>query len=576
MSAAQAQGRRPRFSPHLQRGRALAPAMLCAALLAVSAAARAQAPSAGDVLRETAPPLIPLPEGRIPALVSPEPEDRALLRDDAGLKVRASVFRITGASVLPEAELQALLADLIGRDLTYAGLREAADRITRRYRERGYLLARAWLPAQNLGAGEIEIAVLEGRLGDIRLENRSAYNEADVIAFLDPNRLNDQVVERRLLERRLLLLADIPGFNVKAELAPGARPGFTDLKVEVGGAPGVQGEFGFDNSGNSYTGRYRLSCGMQVVNPGGWGDLISLRALVSHNGLAYGRLSYQSAVGSDGWRLGAALSTLRYDLGRDYGNLGAEGDAGARSLSALYPVVRGVDANLYASLAWEETRLFDRVNATGAQSDKVKQTISAGLNGDWRAWGGDNQAHATLTAGNVALRTPAVQAQDALTARTAGAYARLNFGLVHARALTGGYNLHADLRGQLAGNNLDASEKLSLGGVAGVRAYPQGEAAGDDAFLLSVELRRYLGRVADGSLMQATLFADLGMSRINHSDWSSGSNRRTLSGAGAALGWGTRAHGATRIGLAFKLGGGAATADRDSPRRLWISYEEAF
>ena len=34
--------------------------------------------------------------------------------------------------------------------------------------------------------------------------------------------------------------------------------------------------------------------------------------------------------------------------------------------------------------------------------------------------------------------------------------------------------------------------------------------------------------------------------------------------------------GASRIGLAFKLGGGAATAERDSPRRLWFTYEESF
>lgn len=544
-------------------------------LAGLSAAARAQNPGVGDILRELAPMQPALPEGRLSPLLAPEAE-AAPRRDDGGLRITVRHFLLSGVTLLPEAELQALLADLQGRELNYAGLREAADRLTRHYRARGYLLAQAWLPAQNLATGEIEIAVLEGRLGDVRVEAKGGYNEADIAAFLDPNTLVGQAVERQLLERRLLLLADIPGFEVKAELAPGARPGLTDLKVEVGGAPAVRGDIGFDNHGNSYTGRYRVSGGLSVVNPGGWGDLVSLRALLSHDGLAYGRLAYQSALGHDGWRAGAAVSLLRYSLGGSYGNLAAEGEADSHAFSLHYPILRSVEANLHAGLTYEQTRLYDQVGATGGQNERFKQTLALTFNADGMARGGVYQAHAHLTAGDLALRTPAAAAQDAASARSAGAYARLNLGLNHTRSLPGGYQFHADARGQAASKNLDSSEKFSLGGQTGVRAYPQGEGAGDDAFLVSVELRRFLGRVGDGSPLRGALFADVGHARINHNDWSGSSNTRTLSGVGLSLDWGKRATGATRIGIAFKLGGGAVTADKDSPRRLWISYEESF
>ncbi len=560
-------------APNLPVLRHLALALALAGL-GVSGA-RAQTPSAGDLLRELVPAREAVPSAHLPPLLAPEAES-APARTDATLTIPVRAFRFTGVTLLPETELQALLTDLSGRELNYAGLRQAAERITRYYRERGYLLARAWLPSQRLASGEVEIAVLEGRLGDIRVETRGTYNEADIAAFLDPNSLVGQAVQRRLLERRLLLLADIPGYEVKAELAPGSRPGLTDLKVEVGGAPAVLGDLGFDNHGNAYTGRYRVSGGLQVVNPGGWGDRVSLRGLLSHDGLAYGRLGYQSVVGNDGWQVGAALALLRYTLGRNYGDLGAEGEADTHTYFVRYPILRSIDANLRAGLAFEQARLHDRVGATGGENERHKRHLDFSLDGDWRGAIGVYQAHAILTAGDLTLRTPAIATQDAASARSAGNYVKLDLGLKHTRALAGGYRLQVDTRAQVAGKNLDSSEKFGLGGIHGVRAYPQGEAAGDDAFLMNLELHRFLGRVGNGSPLSGTVFFDVGHARINHDDWSGSNNQRTLSGAGFALNWGTRAEGASSIGLAFKLGGGAATAERDSPRRLWFTYEESF
>jgi hemolysin activation/secretion protein len=560
------------FPPFATRGAPLVTALLAS----FSLTAQAAAPSAGDVLRETAPPAVTLPGGHLAPLQMPPAEQRPALRDEGGIQVTPRAFRITGNSVFSEAELQALLADLIGHETGFAGLRDAAERITRHYRRHGYLLARAWLPTQKLAAGIVEISVLEGSLGDIRLANRSSYSDADIAAFLDPNSLNGQVVEKRLLERKLLLLADIPGFEVKAELAPGSALGTTDMNVEVAGKPGVVGDVSFDNYGSGYTGRYRFGAGMQVVNPGGWGDIVSLRGLLSQDGLAYGRLAYQSAVGREGLRLGVSAARLHYALGKKFADLAAEGEAEVDGLNALYPLLRGVEQNLYLSLEWEDTKLADRVAATSSSSDKHKQVLTASLTGDWLGQGTSNTAAASLTAGNLDLRTPTVADQDALSAHSAGNFTRLNLDFSQQRPIGGGFILVSRLRSQIAGKNLDASEKSSLGGIGGIRAYPQGEAAGDNTFLVNLEARRLLGRVADGSPLRATLFLDAGMSRINQHAWDASDNYRTLSGVGASLDWGTKQNGATRIGFACRTSGGPASADKDSRVRLWIGYEENF
>ena len=42
---------------------------------------------------------------------------------------------------------------------------------------------------------------------------------------------------------------------------------------------------------------------------------------------------------------------------------------------------------------------------------------------------------------------------------------------------------------QFSNKNLDSSEQLSLGGITGVRAYPSGEASGDQGYKLTTELQ---------------------------------------------------------------------------------------
>lgn len=90
--------------------------------------------------------------------------------------------------------------------------------------------------------------------------------------------------------------------------------------------------------------------------------------------------------------------------------------------------------------------------------------------------------------------------------------------------------LYVALSGQVTTKNLDSSEKQSIGGAYGVRAYSQGEATGDDAAILNLELRWALPELPD---VQALVFADVAAVWANDSTLTSdGENHRVLSGEG--------------------------------------------
>ena len=126
--------------------------MLCAGLLVPAAWAQTR-PDAGSILNEierSLPPLLPLRERPRPAMTAP-----------AGTLFDVTGFRISGAVPDSVGQLLPLLADFVGRDRSLADLNRAAAAVTRYYRERGHPFSRAYVPAQKIEDGIVEIAVLE-------------------------------------------------------------------------------------------------------------------------------------------------------------------------------------------------------------------------------------------------------------------------------------------------------------------------------------------------------------------------------------------------------------------------------
>ncbi|MFT4178663.1 MAG: ShlB/FhaC/HecB family hemolysin secretion/activation protein [Thermomonas sp.] len=526
-------------------------------------------PDAGRVLRDTERNALELPPRQ--QLDIALPDEGQATPADSGVRLRVREFRFTGNSAVGNDELAALLADLRGQELSLAQLQAAALRITRLYRERGYPLARAWLPQQEIDDGVLRIDVLEGRYGEVRVEN-GTHTRATALRPLG-NLKSGDVVESAPLEKNLLLVRDLPGVELRSTLQPGASVGTTDLVVEVLPGKRFDGSIELDNFGNYYTGEYRLGGSFNINNPLGLGDQLSLRVLGSDGDQRYGRLGWQGSMGALGTRVGVAYSAMRYELGRDFAVLDASGKADIASAWVMQPLLRSRDFTLSLSLQYDAKRLEDSIDLIGARSSKRTDVWALGLNGygadDWMG-GGLSSFALTLGAGRLDLEDPQARLIDAVTARTQGSYRKLNASAARLQRLGGAFSLLAQVEAQWTGDNLDSSEKFALGGVYGVRAYPQGEAAGDKGMLARVELRYAL---TPG--WQLAAFADHGRVRLNHRPWSAGDNSRELSGAGLGVNW-THGGWQAALGAAWKLGSEDALSGPDREPRLWAQLVRRF
>ena len=547
------------------------------ALLALSQGVFAQqAPTAGSQLQQIPPP--PAPQ-KVPPAIRIEPLGTAPSAPSSDqLKIMVNSLRVTGTQVFSEAELIAVAGFTPGRELSLADLRAMALKITERYRKDGYFVAQAYLPAQDIKDNAVTIAVLEGRYGNIKLRNQTNLSDAHANGLLSGLNSGD-IIATEPLESRLLLLSDLPGVKVSSTLVPGASVGASDLIVNLEPGQRVTGSIDADNAGNRYTGEYRVGATVNLNNPLGLGDVASLRVLTSGSGLNYARASYQLQVGKG--RAGVAYSKLNYQLGREFAPLQARGTADVTSIFGSYPLIRSRNTNLNLGLAYDAKKFQDRVDSTSSVTDKKAQVLMASIYGDHRdtlGGGGLSTYSSGLSTGNINIQTPSALAADAATARSNGRFNKLGFSASRLQNLGGPFSLYAGINGQVASKNLDVSEKMELGGMNAVRAYPEGEAYADQGYLLTLEARMQLPQLTAQipGQMQLIGFVDTGSVTINKNPWFAGQNPRNLSGAGVGLSWFENNNFLVRTYYARKLGGETAISAPDKSGRFWIQAVKYF
>ena len=531
--------------------------------------------SAGSQMQQIPP--TPIPQKTEPKFETQQGTEPVAPKAETS-KMIVNSLKVSGAQVYSEAELLAITGFKSGSALSLSDLRGMAAKIADYYHQNGYFVAQAYLPAQDIKNGVITIAVIVGQYGKITLNNPT--NLSDNVANNILSDLNDgDLINSKPLENNLLLLSDLPGVRVNSTLVPGATQGTSDLKVNVTPGQRVTGSIDADNAGNRSTGMYRGGATINFNEPFGQGDVASLRILTSGTGLNYGRASYQMQMGKG--NVGVAYSYLAYELGKDFKSLGAHGSAQIASIYGNYPLIRSRDNNLYVQLAYDEKIFQDKTDITSSVANKRAHVLRSSLYGDHRdgfLGGGMDAYSLTLSSGYINLETPEVRALDAATARTNGYYSKFSLYAMRLQRVTDSVSLFASINGQVASKNLDVSEKMELGGMYAVRAYPEGEAYADQGFVFTAEVRALLPKffeVMPGQ-MQLIGFFDTGTVTTYQHPWASGSNSRTLSGAGVGFNWFEINNFSLKAYYAHKIGDEKSLSAPDQSGQFWIQFVKYF
>lgn len=513
---------------------------------------------------------------------TPAPVPRELGKPADDITLDVSAYEVDGLNDVPRAVLAQLTAPYTGKGRSYEDMVDAAAAVSRyMQRELGYYLGHAYLPEQSpKDDGVIRIAVMEGRLDQVLLQwPDKMLVQREVIERYLTRLKPGEILRVRDVERVVFMVNDLQGIRARFEVKAGRYPGTASLVVSPQVESRFSGKAELDTAGSRYSGTGRLNVVGTIASPLGRGDGLVLNAMSTFTGgMAFGLISYVLPVGSDGLKLGVSASKVRYELDKDAFPVGLNGDATAANVFGLYPLVRSRNLNLFVLGSVEHKEFEDR-REIGLNTRKRSDDVQLGIVGDFRdnmLSGGVNTYELSALHGRLTYQQGFVPADTPPEyQKVVAGYSRLQ-NLVSNRLL-----LYVRYKGQRAFQNLDTTERFSLGGPSGVRAFAPGEGTGDEGDLFTAELRflpldSWFGRASREMVLSA--FYDVGHATFRHDPslpslnaLPGSPNSATFSGAGIGAIWDRPQSFGLRLNLAWPLTGeGTSDPSKKMPRAFAV------
>lgn len=415
-------------------------------------------------------------------------------------------IRFTPSGIFTSAELDAITQNYINQKATLADLQRLVEHINAEYRKRGIITAQAILPPQDVTAGVIQIRLIEGRVGEIRIEGNASTSERYITSRIGLSA--HKLVDLAQFEADLKLFNRANDIQLRAALKPGADAGATDILLSVVEPPRHSLRLTVDNSGSKSTGRERA--GLTYVNRSllGFRDDMVLSAT-----RADGLRSYSATYGVPVNRLGGRVNFGYYRDQTDIKHgplvpLAISSESTAKILTYRQPLLYGENMQLDASAA-----LKQRESETRSSGVLLQQTETSDLN-----LGFDYQRNDSSGAWAASYNVISGSAKAELTGVTAD-YFIGRASLRRTQVLSDQWSLRGAVALQHTNDrSLPSSEQFIIGGDGSVRGFPVGVYAGDQGLTLNAELHHPLGsaRNSDHWLQWAAtgmFFVDFG--RVN-------------------------------------------------------------
>ena len=327
-------------------------------------------PNISDALKEVKPPKLEKERNDIPSLKV----DKAHIpkAEQNAKKIEVKNILISGSKYIDNKILKTIVKPFENTALSFRDMQDIAALITKEYREKGYFVARAYIPEQSILSqeGMLRINVIEGSYGIFNLENNSLVKNSIIQANLDDIKDKD-IVSTTTLERVMLIINDTPGVLVnKAEVRPGQKIGTSDFIIGANASEKYNGYILGDNYGSIYTGKHRIMVGADINSPFKIGDKITFSALSSENtGLLNASLAYSFPLYSNGLRGDISYSKTTYTLGDIYKSLDATGNSNSISFKVTYPIIRSRLENLKLYFDTSYNKMEDKILKNSSQKD---------------------------------------------------------------------------------------------------------------------------------------------------------------------------------------------------------------
>ena len=374
------------------------------------------------------------------------------------------------------------------RGITLGQIESIADKITKFYRERGFILAKAYIPKQEVRDGIVTLTLLLGILGSVEVHNNDIYDASTLKSVFDD--LLTRPVTSAQIEENLYLINDFPGLAVNGFFEPGYQVGDTKLNINVKQEKRYKANVRLDNHGTTGTGLYRSFFDVQVNNPLGITDLLNLSVLYASepNNTQFWRVFYQAKLFTPRLKIMAGLSENQFLV--DKSALGAsldlQGTVSVSDAGLRYDLKRSRKNNSRIEFKYEN--IISDLRIGTFNSDAFDETVTnMSLSYHYDSLNEKDkrlhQASYKLTSSEITFGLEDGQDKDSFIFSTD--YTLLSFIKVPFTKSNSRLIMRANL--QYAGKKISSIARSALAGPTRVRGYSSDVFSADDALILGTD-----------------------------------------------------------------------------------------
>ena len=409
--------------------------------------------------------------------------------DDNGTDISFELKKVkwSPSEILTSEEIQAVVDAYIGRQITVKDLWAMAEQITGLYKDKGYMTCGAVLPPQRIHEGVVEIRLIEGKTGEVKITGNRHTKTGYITDRLGLKAGEIANVDK--LNRDLRWFHGTNDMQLRVVLKPGNKENTTDYEIIAFEPQNQNVTLYVDNDGYESSGRWREGLFYNMKSLTGQRDALWTSFIRSQGTKAWS-LGYSFPISKKGMRLELNYSgnTTKVTNG-ELKPLGVQGKSSSLSLTWRMPFHITEHSRHEAGLQYvRQTAKTELGHGTALVVPWVDDTIQRLIPYVSFTHYGDSSVFYHKHSFVLARRSDI----DGIS-ETAKIY-RLNS--FWQKRYKNGQFWQGRIDGQWAADDyLAASDRFFIGGVNSVRGYEEGFIGGDRGLTASIEYHIPLDKV---------------------------------------------------------------------------------
>lgn len=449
------------------------------------------------------------------------------------VRFRLNAIKLENIRAFQEQELSDLYRHHINKEISLDVLWKIAEQITEHYRHKGYFLSRAYIPAQEIDEGIVQIRIIEGYIGKVEIDDE--FKEEPVVQDIIRHITAQKPIDIKNLESYMLRLNDLPGADFRALLEPMSN---TELQesVQLTLKPIDESEkasLQFNNFGSRFLGPYHgIATYEDSFLP------MQRTTLVTMASIPIDELNYMGANHeiflTPEWKINLSGGYVRAQPGARLEASDIESWSGEIGTAIVYQPVRQRDENMLFSLS------FDGKNTNGdilennpLTRDRIRAVRGKMYIDISDSWKGYNYLTINVNQGVQVLGSSREGDPYLSRAEAEPDFTSLNIHYMRQQRVTDDWMFIGQIASQLASAPLFSAEEFGVGGQQIGKAYDPSEITGDNGLSGGLEIR-YAGFPAVQDVQFVPyMFYDIG--KVWNEDQDGETNSLASAGLGLSL-----------------------------------------